>query len=258
MRYVLGMAWREYRIRLTNPVLPLWDVLVPVVYLVVFGASLERWIGGALPASGSGAAAGTDYVTFFLGGVLGMVTFSIAMNSSYAFFEDLQAGMFHELLTYPFPRRDLLLGKLLFNALFSIVGGGLCLLAAVAVLGVRIKFSALLPLLAWTLVGTAGWYFLLSWLSLRMRGFNAYHTMTSGLYLLLMFISNLFYPVERLPAPANWAAWLNPVTWQVDLMREAIYGGGDPALLRIEAVGFVLFTLASYALANRSLNGSIE
>jgi ABC-2 type transport system permease protein len=254
------MAWREYRIRLTNPVLPLWDVLVPVVYLVVFGASLERWLGGALPAPGGAgaAAAGPDYVTFFLGGVLGMVTFSIAMNSSYAFFEDLQAGMFHELLTYPFPRRDLLLGKLLFNALFSVVGAGLCVLAAVALLGVRLDPAALLPLLGWTLLGTAGWYFLLSWLSLRMRGFNAYHTMTSGLYLLLMFISNLFYPVERLPEPAGWAARLNPVTWQVDLMREAIYGGGDPALLRLEAAGFVLFTLASFALANRSLNGSIE
>ena len=45
MRYVLAIAFRDFRIRLSNPVLPLWDVLVPVVYLLVFGSSLERWIG---------------------------------------------------------------------------------------------------------------------------------------------------------------------------------------------------------------------
>ena len=42
MTFILANAYREYRIRLTNPVLPLWDVLVPVVYLLVFGSTLER------------------------------------------------------------------------------------------------------------------------------------------------------------------------------------------------------------------------
>jgi ABC-2 type transport system permease protein len=250
MRYILAVAYREYRIRLTNPVLPMWDVLVPVVYLLVFGASLERWIGGEL--------GGVDYLTFFLGGVLGMVTFSIALNSSYAFFEDLQSGIFHELLTYPFARRDLLLGKLLFNALFSVLGAALCVLAGRVLLDIRLPARALPSLVLWVVLGTAGWYFLLSWLSLRMRGFNAYHTTTSTLYLLLMFFSNLFYPVERLPRAVQWVAWLNPVTWQVDLVRHYSYGAGDPLWLRLEAAGFLLFVLGAFWLANRSLNGPIE
>lgn len=254
MRYVLGMAFREYRIRMTNPVLPLWDVLVPVIYLIIFGSSLERFVGGG----SAGELGGIDYVTFFLAGVLGMVTFGIAMNSSYAFFEDLQSGMFHELMTYPFARRDLLLGKLLFNALFSVVGGALCVLAGLTVLDVRIPASAGPSLLLWTLLGTAGWYFIFSWLSLRLRGFNAYHTTTSAAYLLLMFVSNLFYPVERLPESVQWLAWANPITWQVDLMRWASYGAGETSQLRIEGAAFVLFVAAAFWLANRSLNGPIE
>jgi ABC-2 type transport system permease protein len=250
VRFVLAMAYREYRIRLSNPVLPLWDVLVPVIYLLVFGATLERWIGAEL--------GDLDFLTFFLAGVLGMVTFGIALNSSYAFFEDLQSGMFHELMTYPFARRDLLLGKLLFNALFSAVGGALCVLAAVSLLGVELAPGALPALFVWTVLGTAGWYFLFSWLSLRMRGFNAYHTTTSAAYLLLMFVSNLFYPTERLPEAVRWLAWANPITWQVDLMRNATYGAGDAGVLRLEAVGFVVFVLVSFALANRRLNGAIE
>ncbi len=268
MRYILGNAFREYRIRMANPVLPLWDVLVPVIYLLIFAASFERWMGGGLPGGGdpSAAAGGIgsmtagapDFVTFFLAGVLGMVTFGIALNSSYAFFEDIQSGMFHELMTYPYARRDLLLGKLLFNTLFSVVGGALCVVAAMLLLGVRLRPTAPPHLLLWTLLGTAGWYFLFSWLAIRMRGFNAYHTTTSSAYLLLMFVSNLFYPVERLPRVIRELAWLNPITWQVDLMRWASYGAGDPAVLRLEALGFVVFVGATFWLANRGLNGPIE
>ncbi|MBA3556127.1 MAG: ABC transporter permease, partial [Gemmatimonadales bacterium] len=162
------------------------------------------------------------------------------------------------LMTYPFARRDLLLGKLLFNTLFSVVGGALCVLAAVLFLGVRLPASAGPSLMLWTVLGTAGWYFIFSWLSLRMRGFNAYHTTTSAAYLLLMFVSNLFYPVAQLPEAVRWAAWLNPITWQVDLMRWASYGAGDADVLRLEAAAFVAFVGAAFWLANRGLNGPIE
>lgn len=251
MPSILAIAFREYRIRLKNPVLPMWDIFVPLVYLLVFGVSLDRWLGGGLGER-------LDYPTFFLGGVLGMVTFSIAMNSSYAFFEDLQSGIFYELLTYPFARRDLLFGKLLFNGAFSVLGALLCIAAGITVLGIRVPAAAMPALVLWIALGTAGWYFLFSWISLKIRGFNAYHTTTSGMYLVLMFVSNLFYPTERLPGAVQWFAWANPITWQVDLLRYHIYGSGTPAILRLEAAAFVAFIVVSFVLANRSLNGPIE
>lgn len=251
MSPLLAVAFREYRIRLTNPILPLWDVLVPVVYLLIFGASVENWLG-ATPGV-------PDYPTFLLGAVLGMVTFSVAMNSSYAFFEDLQSGIFHEILTYPFPRRHLLVGKLLFNALFSLLGALLCIVAGSVVLGIEVPTPGIVGLLLWTAAGTAGWFFLFSYLSLRVRGFNAYHTTTSGLYLLLMFVSNLFYPVDRLPAWIAWLAHANPITWQVDWLRHHTYGGGAPShRLWLEAAAFAAFTAATFWLANRKLNAPVD
>lgn len=248
MPYLLAVAYREYRIRLTNPILPLWDVIVPVIYLLVFGASLDRLLG---------AHAGTEYTTFFLAGVLSMVTFSIAMNSSYAFFEDLQSGIFHELLTYPFPRRDLLLGKLMFNVGFSVIGSLCCIAAGAAVLGIGAWHRGLPFVLGWVLLGTAAWYFLFSWIALRIRGFNSYHSTSAGIYMLLMFISNLFYPTEQLPNWIQWLAWLNPVTWQTDLIRHYSYGATNP-YLSYEVLAFACFLAAAFWLADRSLNGTIE
>ncbi len=247
---ILAVAYREYRIRLTNPVLPLWDVLVPVVYLIIFGASFDRWVGGD--------AFGVPYPTFLLGGILAMVSFSIALNSSYAFFEDLQSGIFHELLTYPFARRNLLLGKLLFNGSFGVISALLCIATGALVLGIRVEPWRIPALLFWTAMGTACWYFFCTWLSLKARGFNAYHTTTSALYLLLMFVSNLFYPTDRLPDWIRWMAWLNPVTWQVDLLRNATYGAGESMTIALEAAASLLFTLAIFIPTNRSLNAPVE
>jgi ABC-2 type transport system permease protein len=250
MRYLLAIAFRDYRIRLSNPVLPLWDVLVPVVYLLVFGASLERWLG----AGGSGL----DYPRFFLGGVLSMVSFGIVFNSSYAFFEDLQGGIFHEMLTYPFARWEMLLGKLLFNGAFAVVGVYVCLAAGWLILKIAVGPSAWLPVAFWSVLGTAGWYFLFTWLALNLRGFNAYHTTTSALYLVLMFISNLFYPTTQLPAAVRWIAWGNPVTWQTDLLRYYTYPTAQLPYLALETVAFIVFVLVTFWLANRKLNGTIE
>jgi ABC-2 type transport system permease protein len=138
------------------------------------------------------------------------------------------------------------------------VAGLVCAAAGVLVLGIPLRAASLPAVVLWVILGTAGWYFFFAWLSLRVRGFNAYHTTTSGLYLMLMFVSNLFYPAERLPGAVQWLAWANPITWQVDLLRYHIYGAGTPRVLQMEAAGFVLFLLASFWVANRSLNGPIE
>jgi len=250
MNYALAIAFRDFRIRLSNPVLPLWDVLVPVVYLLVFGSSLERWIG----SGGSGL----DYPRFFLGGVLSMVSFGIVFNSSYAFFEDLQGGIFHEMLTYPFARWQMLLGKLLFNAAFAVVGIAVCMAAGYGFLNIAIPAAAWLPIAFWSVLGTAGWYFLFTWIALNLRGFNAYHTTTSALYLVLMFVSNLFYPTQQLPVAVRWLAWANPVTWQTDLLRYYTYPAAGQSHLAAETGAFIIFVLVSFWLANRKLNGTIE
>ena len=187
-----------------------------------------------------------------------MVSFGIVFNSSYAFFEDLQGGIFHEMLTYPFARWEMLLGKLLFNAAFSVVGVAVCMAAGYAFLNISIPERAWLPVVLWTVLGTAGWYFLFTWLALNLRGFNAYHTTTSALYLVLMFVSNLFYPTQQLPAAVRWLAWANPVTWQTDLLRHYTYPAVGLPHVAGETGAFMAFVLATFWLANRKLNGTIE
>lgn len=59
-------------------------------------------------------------------------------------------------------------------------------------------------------------------------------------YIILMFLSTMFYPIDQLPTWFRTLAWLNPMTWQVDVLRES--------------AGFLAFTLICQALAVRTID----
>jgi ABC-type polysaccharide/polyol phosphate export permease len=76
---------------------------------------------------------------------------------------------------------------------------------------------------------------------------------TSIFYFVFLFASSMFYPLEPLPAGFRQIAMLNPITWQVDLLRYATVGAGEPSILVWEAVGFLVFTAATFWAALQAL-----
>jgi ABC-type multidrug transport system permease subunit len=59
----------------------------------------------------------------------------------------------------------------------------------------------------------------------------------------------MFYPLEPLPRALRIAAYANPITWQVDVLRYGTIGYGDASALPLEAAAFVVFTAASFVAA---------
>ena len=63
----------------------------------------------------------------------------------------------------------------------------------------------------------------------------------------------MFYPLEPLPRAFRVAAYANPITWHVDVVRYATIGLGDPGRILLESVAFLLFTAAAFAMAVHAL-----
>jgi ABC-type multidrug transport system permease subunit len=57
----------------------------------------------------------------------------------------------------------------------------------------------------------------------------------------------MFYPVEPLPSPLRELSWANPITWHVDVLRYATIGLGDPRIVTVEAVAFLVFAGVAFA-----------
>jgi ABC-2 type transport system permease protein len=244
---LVAVLYREARIRATNVTFIVWDICFPIAYMLVFGVGVDHAFGFSSPGLA------IDYDSFFLAGVLGMASFSIASNTSWSFFLDRDNGMFYEMLTYPLSRSSYLVGKVLFNTSIAVVQAVATVTLAAVLLGVPVRPSGLPLLFAAVVVGTAGWFFFYAIFALRIRRNDAFNTVTSIFYFVFLFASSMFYPVDPLPGAFRAAALANPITWQVDVMRYATIGYGDPARVLWEALAFAGFTLLSFWLAYRAL-----
>jgi ABC-type multidrug transport system permease subunit len=235
-----AVMYREGRIRATNVLFIFWDLIYPLGYLLVFGVGFNSAVQFT-----SGASA-IDYNAFFLAGVLGMASFGIASNTAWSFFLDRDNGIYFEMLTYPISRAEYLLGKVLFNIVIALVQAAITVGLAHMLLEVPVRWVMSPLVAAMVVVGTAGWFFFYAIFAVLIRRNDAFNTVTSVLYFVLLFASSMFYPLEPLPAALRAAAYANPITWQVDVLRYATTGLGSSSLLMVEIVGFILFTMASF------------
>lgn len=245
-----AVFYRDYRQRMTNIAFVFWDLFVPLAYLILFGLGFERMLGGAIAVGNEGF----SYIAFLLPGVLGMVTFSVAMNTSWGFFMDKDSGIFYELLTYPITRLQLLIGKISFNLLLALIGSIMAIVTGVAFMNASIRWDLLALTAAIVIVATAEWFFLFSVFAIKFARMDTFNTLLSAMYILLMFLSSMFYPLPDLPYWFRIPAYLNPMTWQVDLLRFSLLGVGSPTTLLLEGVAVIIFGVICLSLAVRALN----
>jgi len=247
MSAVGAVLYRESKIRATNITFIFWDLMYPLVYLLVFGVGINASLGAPVSAPG------VDYNAFFLAGVLAMASFGIASNTAWSFFMDRDNGIFYEMLTYPMSRSEYLLGKVLFNMFVTLVQAALTVGVARVLLHVPLRRDLWPLLLLGVAAGTVGWFFFYAIFALRMRRNDSFNAVTSIFYFVFLFISSMFYPLEPLPRWFRIAALANPITWQVDVLRYASIGLGSTSRIVHEGAAFVLFTVVSFGLAIRAL-----
>lgn len=253
MREVLAVMYRESLIRRTSPLWLFFDLIVPLLYFLMFGVGLDRALDIGFEVGGKRL----GYNMFFLAGVLSMACFGSALNQSYSFFIDRDNGIFYEFLTYPMTRGQLLLGKILFQCILSILQCTLTILAATTILGIVIRWEVLLLVFLGMVVGTAGWFFFLAIFAFRIRRNDTYNTVINVAYFVLMFLSSMFYPLEKAPSWLKSSSLVNPLTWHTDVLRYLTIGLGDPSTIIIESMLFALFFAASFRVAVKALRKAV-
>ena len=251
MMMILAVMYREFRIRTTSLTWIFYDMLVPLLYLFIFGIALNRTIGGGIASQGTTI----SYSAFFLGGVLSMASFGIAINTAYGFFVDRDNGIFYEFLTYPMTRPQFLVGKILFNCLLAVLQAAITIAFGDLLLDIPLQWGRMGFLLMAVILTTAGWFFFLTSFALRIKRNDMFNTFINLAYFVLMFASSIFYPLEDMPGWLRITALLNPLTWHTDILRFATVGTDSPVVL--EALAFLLFLAASFYFAIRTLRYSI-
>lgn len=249
MNAISAVLYRDYRVRRTNPFLLFWDVMAPLAYLVLFGIGYEGLMGRGLTIGGENIL----YTTFLAPGMLGLVTFGIAVNTSWGLYMDKDSGIAQEMLTYPFTPRHMLLGKLGFNVLLALFSSTVLLTVAATALNVSLRWEWLPAMLVVTVFAQAAMFFIFYVVAIRIHQMDAYNAVVGVMYVLMMFLSSMFYPLQTMPGWFKAVSYLNPITWQVDLLRFGLLGLGTSSTLLMEAAALAVFTVVSLVITLRAL-----
>lgn len=195
----------------------------PMIWLLVIGAGFEA----AMSKTGGG------YQNFLVPGVLGMTMLFGAMLAALSTVNDKESGVMRLLVIAPVPHYWIVLARVLSAALAALVQA-LLLLVLLGALG-YLHAGISVPLLAVAMIVTA-----ITCASLGML--VAAFTKTMENYAVLMnlvifpvfFLSGSLYPVQSLPAYLRILAHINPFTYGVDLLKQAMllpgataFGGPD-------------------------------
>jgi ABC-2 type transport system permease protein len=209
----------------------------PALWLLIFGQVFTRV--RAIPTGN------LPYLDFMTPGILAQSVLFIAIFYGISIIWEKDLGVVHKFLVSPTPRAALVLGKAL-SAGVRGLAQGLIVVVIALLLRVHLNFNllSLLGVAVAIILGSA----LFSTFSLiiacivktreRFMGLGQVLTMP------LFFASNAIYPISIMPSWLQVVSHLNPLTYEVDILRQLMLAGGTGTY----QVGFDLGVLAAITI----------
>lgn len=217
VRKTLVIAELEARKLRHDPTELLTRAVQPTLWLLIFGQVFTRT--RAIPTGN------VRYIDFMAPGILAQSVLFIAIFSGIAIIWERDLGIVHKFLASPTPRTALVLGKAL-SAGVRALSQAIIIYALALLIGVKINWNplALLGVLLVVILGAA----LFSTFSLiiaclvktreRFMGIGQVLTMP------LFFASNAIYPITIMPTWLKVLARINPLSYEVDVLRALMIG----------------------------------
>jgi ABC-2 type transport system permease protein len=187
----------------------------PVLYLVALGFGF----GPVFERAGQGS-----YLQFLAPGVIAMTVMFSGVFNGIELIWDRQFGFLKETLVAPVPRFQIMLGRTLGGATVAIMQGVivtvLCLVAGfrpASSLGlpVAVVFMLLIGTM-FTAMGTA--------LASVLNDFQGFQMVLNFMVMPMFFLSGALFPLTDVPRLLSLAATLDPLSYGVDGLRDALVG----------------------------------
>jgi ABC-2 type transport system permease protein len=249
MNDIFANLYREYKTRVTSSRIITENIVNPLVILFIFGVALGEAVGDIKIGQ-----VRVPYLSFFLSGAINISIITNAMVASTRLFLDKYVGLFDEILTYPIKRESILIGKLLFNSILSLVQGIIMLTFTYLMKpGYFSKPEQIILFFLALIIISWGWFFILMFLALKVKTQDEFNSMYYLVMTPLMFISSVYYPLEKTPFIIKAISSINPLTWATDISRFFLLGLPDRHLTS-KIILYLFFVIISYILARRSLN----
>ncbi len=189
------------------------SVVTPLLWLIIFGTGL----GAAIRFGGVAG----GYQKFIFPGIIGQTVLFTSIFSGVSVIIDRQYGFLKEILVAPVSRPSVVFGKAVGISTACLIQGVILLFLSFIV-GIQMTIlgfivSAIIIILL--SVGLAGLGLVIASFTDSMEGFNL---ILSFIVLPMFLLSGALFPITGLPSWLQFAVYLNPLTYGVDALRNAI------------------------------------
>lgn len=239
---------RSLILTIRQPVWILFGMMVPVLYLVLFGPLLE----GATQAAG----ADTNAFNWFVPGLIIQIAIFGTAFGGFGLIAELRNGVVERMRVTPISRVSMLLGRSLRDVVILMVQATIMIVLAIP-FGLEIEpwsVAAVLGLLV--LVGLA--VAPLSYAGgLALKSEDAFAPVVNAIALPMLLLSGILLPMQLAPDWLQTLSNLNPLTHTVDATRALFNGAyGEPELaigVTVTAIAAVLAVLAGGRAFSRAV-----
>lgn len=240
--HAVGALWRREIVKFVRDRSRLIGALAqPLGFWLLLGLGFQGTF--RMPVEG---AADVGYMEFLFPGIIALILLFTAIFSTISIVEERKGGFLQAALVAPTSRTALVLGNALGGTTLA-VAEALLFLLLLPLVGLwpgipgilLVLLVSLLTGLAFTALG-----FIIAW---RMESTRGFHAVMNLFLLPLWFLSGAFFPAEGASVLLRWVMALNPVSYAVSGIRQAIYLPGE-APVAFASLGVCLLVSALFAL----------
>src|SRR5215470_6308292 len=186
----------------------------PLLWLLVLGTGLSSLVTRGTP--------GVNLRTFMFAGVLAMSVNFTALFSAASIVWDREFGFLREMLVAPVSRASIVVGKVLGGAIVATFQGVFILLLA-GLAGVPYSPALVLILVVEIYLGAFTLTAFGVMMAARIKSMQAFMGLMQMIMMPMIFLSGALFPLGNLPAWLAVLTRINPLTYAVDPMRQAIF-----------------------------------
>ena len=222
---IVTIAYRDFTKLLRDRPRMLVSLVFPILFIGILGNSLNTSIGKDI---------GFDFLTFVFVGVFIQSLFQSSAAGLVSLVEDRENDFSQELFIAPVSRYSIIFGKIFGETLVSYTAG-IGILIFGFLVGVPFSPGHVFLLI---LAGFAACFFGGAFGVLILPYANSQRTLQQIFPFILfpqIFLAGVFNPIDKLPIVLFFLSRLTPLTYAVDLARNAYYAGTPEAATRAVA-----------------------
>jgi ABC-2 type transport system permease protein len=217
----------------------------PLLWLFIFG--------GAVANTRALTIRGIDYRAYLAPGVMAQAAMFIAIFFGLAVIWERDVGQLQRLLATPLSRTAIVLGKAAGACVRALVQA-LLLLVVLAATGIDVRWqvAGIAGTLVLLMLGTAAFACMSMLLAAAVRERERFMGIGQLIMMPLFFASSALYPLSVMPAWLHAIARVNPLTYEVQGLRQMLVGVGGAGELWLDFLVVSAFLVAMAAAATRA------